>query len=93
MFTGEIVMGGEQTVIEVVYDTGSDWLVIPDSDCFSCEGRKHDSSLATPVETETSSRTYGSAYLEGKTYSDIVCLDVQLNTCASDFEYFSFTYQ
>jgi len=54
MFTGEIVMGEAQTVIDVVYDTGSDWLVIPDIDCFSCTGRRHDSSDATPVQTQAS---------------------------------------
>lgn len=93
MFTGEIVVGADQTVIDVVYDTGSDWLVIPDADCFSCEGTKHDSSQATPVDTETSSRAYGSAYLEGKTYTDTVCLDSLSTTCATDFEYFAFHYQ
>jgi len=46
MFTGEIVMGEAQTVLDVVYDTGSDWLVIPDSDCLTCDGTKHDSSNA-----------------------------------------------
>jgi hypothetical protein len=92
MFTGEIVVGADQTVIDVVYDTGSDWLVIPDADCFSCEGTKHDSSQATPVDTETSSRAYGSAYLEGKTYTDTVCLDSLSTTCATDFEYFAFHY-
>lgn len=51
MFTGEIIMGEQQTVIDVVYDTGSDWLVIPDIDCLGCSGARHDSSEATPVQT------------------------------------------
>jgi hypothetical protein len=50
MFTGQIVMGAEQNIIDVVYDTGSDWLVIPDWDCLSCDGNRHDSSNATPVD-------------------------------------------
>jgi hypothetical protein len=74
MFTGEIVLGDNQTVIDVVYDTGSDWLVIPDSDCLTCDGTKHDSSGATPITTVASERLYGSAALEGKTYADKVCL-------------------
>jgi hypothetical protein len=75
MFTGEIVMGSARTMIEVVYDTGSDWLVVPDIDFMTCDGSKHDSSQATPIDTDRSIRAYGSATLEGKTYSDTVCLD------------------
>lgn len=54
MFTGEIVMGDAQNVIDVVYDTGSDWLVVPDKDCLRCDGNKHDSSNATAVDTQSS---------------------------------------
>lgn len=61
MFTGEILMGDAQTKIDVVYDTGSDWLVVPDIDCLSCDGTKHDSSGATPVDAASSVRAYGSA--------------------------------
>lgn len=44
MFTGEIVMGAAKTILDVVYDTGSDWLVIPDSQCAACDGTRHDNS-------------------------------------------------
>jgi hypothetical protein len=33
IFTGSVLMGSSQKEINVVYDTGSDWLVIPDIDC------------------------------------------------------------
>ena len=37
MWTGEIFMGGT-TKMDVVYDTGSDWLLIEGSLCENCEG-------------------------------------------------------
>jgi hypothetical protein len=33
IFTGTILMGTELKEINVVYDTGSDWLVVPDTSC------------------------------------------------------------
>ena len=90
MFTGEIVMGEARNTIDVVYDTGSDWLVIPDSDCYQCDGNKHDNSDATAIETTPSERLYGSAALVGKTYSDKTCLTTQESSCVADFEYFAF---
>jgi hypothetical protein len=33
MFLGEVRIGAAKTILDVVYDTGSDWLVIPDSRC------------------------------------------------------------
>jgi hypothetical protein len=93
MFTGEIVMGESKKVIDVVFDTGSDWLVIPDSDCISCKGQKYNSSESVPVNTTTTSREYGSAYLEGKAFSDTVCLDEMDTNCVANFTYFAFHYQ
>ena len=93
MFTGQIIMGAEQNIIDVVYDTGSDWLVIPDIDCLTCDGNRHDSSSATPIDTDSSERIYGSARLEGKTYSDIACLNKEQTSCVQNFEYFSFHWQ
>ena len=40
MWVGPIVMGGVMP-LEVVYDTGSDWLVIESHTCRSCEGDKY----------------------------------------------------
>ena len=54
MFIGEIVMGEKQTVIDVVYDTGSDWLVIPDLNCLSCLGQRFDNSNSTVVDPRIS---------------------------------------
>lgn len=75
MYLGDILMGDAQTRLEVVYDTGSDWLVIPDITCSNCDGTVHDNSFATKVDENITERLYGSAALEGRTYSDKVCLN------------------
>ena len=41
MWVGPIYMGGN-TKMDVVYDTGSDWLVMEDISCGNCEGNKYD---------------------------------------------------
>jgi len=41
MWTGKILMGGVKN-LDVVYDTGSDWLAIESSDCSNCEGDTYD---------------------------------------------------
>ena len=68
MWTGEIYMG-KLTKMDVVYDTGSDWLTVEGMDCSNCEGNTYDigpsldGGIATLVETEQSTRAYGSATL------------------------------
>jgi len=44
MWVGEILMGPTFTPMSVVFDTGSDWLVVQGSKCTNCEGRKYDGS-------------------------------------------------
>lgn len=61
-FIGEIRMGKKATIIEVVFDTGSDWLVVPDINCSNCKGALVNSSISgTKVDTSLSTRSYGSA--------------------------------
>ena len=89
MWTGPIYMGGN-TLMDVVYDTGSDWLVVEGSDCGNCEGNKYNvaDSEGTPnqVNAGQSERNYGSASLTGYEYTDKVC--IALGTCLDDFEFF-----
>lgn len=51
MWTGPMYMGGT-TLMDVVYDTGSDWLVVEGSNCSNCEGNTYnvDDSEGTPVQ-------------------------------------------
>ena len=94
MWVGPIYMGGN-TKMDVVYDTGSDWLVMEDISCGNCEGNKYDiaDSQGTPtkISTSTSERNYGSASLVGNEYTDKVCIN--LATCLDVFEFFLITSQ
>ena len=92
-------MGGT-TPMDVVYDTGSDWLVVEGNDCWNCDGNVYDpfediSGLgrAKRISEGWSSREYGSAYLEGYEYLDTVCLTPNSSTCIENFEYFLINYQ
>lgn len=89
MWTGPMYMGGN-TLMDVVYDTGSDWLVVEGSDCSNCGGNTYDldDSEGTPVQVNASKteRNYGSASLTGYEYKDKVC--IALGTCIDDFEFF-----
>ena len=38
VYVGSLLMGEQQTKIDVVYDTGSDWLAVEGATCFKCEG-------------------------------------------------------
>ena len=91
MWTGEIYMG-KLAKMDVVYDTGSDWLVVEGSDCTNCEGNTYDigpsvdAGQAIAVSNEQSNRSYGSAELIGQEYTDTVC--ILFSACVEGFEFF-----
>jgi len=63
--------------MDVIYDTGSDWLAVEGSTCTTCEGNKFmekESSSSKKIGTVLSTRNYGSAILTGYTYQDRVCI-------------------
>ena len=79
--------------MDVVFDTGSDWLVVEGSDCAKCDGNTYDiqpslsSGQARKLSRgDPSVRVYGSAELEGYEYADTVCLS--LASCVYNFEFF-----
>ena len=86
MWTGTVYMG-RFTPMDVVLDTGSDWLVVESHHCTNCEGNRYDVSSSRQVGEEISSRIYGSAQLEGIEYTDTVCF--MLTTCVANFEFFA----
>ena len=57
-------MGGNQPM-DVVYDTGSDWLVVEGEACLNCEGNTYNPRQsegdARKISTRSSTRKYGSA--------------------------------
>jgi len=87
MWVGEILMGQAFSPMNVVFDTGSDWLVVQGKDCESCLGRKFDGAeFGQPQSSFDSERLYGSAALVGREYKDKVCLNPR--ACVPDFEYY-----
>ena len=83
---------GKLTKMDVIYDTGSDWLIVEGADCVNCEGNTYDISLSlqTGTAVKTSSdimkKEFGSAKFLGETYTDEVCL--LFSACVENFEFF-----
>ena len=82
-------MGGN-TYMDLVYDTGSDWLVVEGSDCSNCQGNTYNprdsEGFPEQVNASQTQRDYGSASLTGYEFKDKVC--ITLETCIDDFEFF-----
>ena len=87
VWTGKILLGSFFTKINVVFDTGSDWLVVQGISCESCEGAKFDPSYSTQTSnSDIEARNYGSASLLGYEYNDKVCLNPSF--CVLNFDFF-----
>jgi len=86
VWTGTVYMG-RFTPMDVVFDTGSDWLVIESHLCDTCEGNTYDTSESVITGTKISERLYGSVSLKGVEHHDTVC--ILLSTCVYEFEYFA----
>ena len=94
-YHGPIVIGQsatKETTLNVVYDTGSDWLVVEGRDCGArsiCKGNTFDpvqSGSYRGEQRHVEARTYGSVSFKGYTWKDKVC--VSKSWCANDFEFF-----
>ena len=91
IWTGEIYMG-KLFKMDLVYDTGSDWMVVEGSECETCEGSNYNielslqTGIAEQLTEEVSEREYGRASLKGKEYTDTVC--ILFSTCVEHFEFF-----
>ena len=46
MWVGQIQVGADSETIGVIFDTGSDKLVIQGVDCFSCDGTVYDPAIS-----------------------------------------------
>ncbi len=82
-------MGSHNQAMDVVFDTGSDWLLVEGSSCASCDGSTYDpskSSNSRKVGAQESQRVQGAMQLSGIEWTDTVC--VTDLACIEDFEYF-----
>lgn len=81
-------MGENQEEVNVIWDTGSDWLTIESYLCTSCLGNTYDHSTETtfnPIADSDTTLSYGSATLNGYKAEDTVCFTAAVDTCVAAF--------
>ena len=94
MFHGPLHFGTSSVGFDVIYDTGSDWVVVEGKNCTNCQGDVYNSTASSiqskQVGTSISSRTYGNFLLYGTEFLDRVCINY-LKGCVENFQYFQIT--
>ena len=81
VYTGSIWAGSQNQRLEVVFDTGSDWLVLETDLCSNCIApfyKTEESKTIVIDSSSTSSINYGSASLTGSEATDRIT--VNMNT-------------
>jgi hypothetical protein len=79
-------MGESYTPVDLVFDTGSDWLAVESFDCEMCEGNTFNADFSgKQVNSTMSLRQYGSISLTGYEYRDKAC--VSFDQCIDNFLY------
>jgi hypothetical protein len=71
-------MGSQAQELDVIFDTGSDYLVLQAEECRGCKGKAFNASASTTF-VETDSDPYIQRYGSGKVVADIVN-----DTCSFD---------
>ena len=81
---------GRLAKMDVIYDTGSDWLIVEGSDCTNCEGNTY--NIGPSLETQDAvllsgpiNHNYGASNFVGKEYTDTVC--ILFSACVSNFKF------
>ena len=78
LYSGSLFMGESNQEMQLIYDTGSDWMVVEGRDCVNCEGGRYDpntSSYYEIVDVLTQNLKYGNLFhFKGKEVQDQVCL-------------------
>lgn len=88
---------GKLTKMDMIFDTGSDWLVVEGATCTNCDGNTYDirpnmdTGVAKDVSKQISTRSYGSLELQGREYTDTVC--ILFSACLNNFKFFLIEYQ
>ena len=82
--------------MKLIFDTGSDWLMIAGNDCDSCgvENKRYNPAESTFFNERSSTkenRIFGTIFhLKGKQVSDMVCLQ-KFTVCVQPFTWFQIT--
>ena len=93
-YTGPIVMGSSQKILDVIYDTGSDWLVLDTDFCGNCHDPVYDTRSSDDYNRVSRTKMYqeyGSASVEGYNATDSI--SVGGDTYLGDFPWFALTKQ
>lgn len=93
-YKGPLYMGTALQPVEVVWDTGSDWLVVGDStQCDICDLDAYDTSKSSTFEAipdSDYSLLYGSAYASGYLANDNICTLPNRASC-TNMKWFALT--
>lgn len=84
-------IGTPQQEVQLILDTGSDWMVVEASDCTSCLNNTWDrfkSKTYSRVDNDYIEHVYGTALLQGYDAKDAVSMDLEGLTRVSKFEFF-----
>ena len=84
-------MGDNMKKMDVVWDTGSEWLIVNSSDCFTCTTPGYDTSSSSVFKILPGTygeRAYGTAYTLGDQAIDSVCITSLATSCIKTFKWF-----
>lgn len=90
-YVAKIFVGSDKQGLDVVYDTGSDYLVIQANDCTDCLSDLFNQDTSTTykvVDATEQTQTYGSAEVTGIIASDTTAFDDAWALKADDFNFF-----
>ena len=90
LYSLSLFVGESDQEIKVLFDTGSDWLLIEGKDCESCLNAKYDpntSSYFQKSDLILRSIEYGTFFhVKGKRVKDQVCLS-SFSLCVDPYEF------
>ena len=86
-------MGSANQQLSVVYDTGSDWLVLDTDFCDTCLNTVFNTSLSTSyvnVSTDRITQAYGSALIYAVNATDVTSLEDPTSSTGTQLNPFNF---
>ena len=91
MYYGTIYVGNPEQKLDVIFDTGSDWLVLEAKECLNCLKNSYDAEKSETferVDLDLVEHVYGTAQLYGFDARDDVSLDSEGRVKVIMFEFF-----
>ena len=91
LYSGSLYVGESNMEMRLIYDTGSDIMLIEGRDCEDCLGNKYDHNTSSYHELDNprrSFRKYGNLiHVEGRVVADQICLQ-NFQFCIEPFKFF-----